>query len=94
MFGPGGGYTPLDVGSDAFVAFTRSDPDGVPAAITIVATWRSTDGQSGEVVLPDGRWRDVLRDDAPIVELRQTTDSLWSGAAQGVGCAVLERVVG
>jgi (1->4)-alpha-D-glucan 1-alpha-D-glucosylmutase len=92
VFGPDGGYTPLETGSDALVGFARTGRDDIPATITIVASWRSTDGQDEEIVLPEGRWRDVLRDDVHDVEHQVTTGSLWSGATAGFGCAVLERV--
>jgi (1->4)-alpha-D-glucan 1-alpha-D-glucosylmutase len=52
-FGPGGGYTPLDAGSDV-CAFTRGDGD-----VLVVVPLRGASGRAVIDVRP-GRYRDVL----------------------------------
>jgi (1->4)-alpha-D-glucan 1-alpha-D-glucosylmutase len=68
-FGSQGGYVALDATgthANAVLAFARADAAGA-RAVTIVSTrvveaWGDT-----AVVLPEGTWRNVLDDDAPVV---------------------------
>jgi (1->4)-alpha-D-glucan 1-alpha-D-glucosylmutase len=71
-FGSEAGYLPLDIvghHADRVLAFARTDGSS-PLVVTIVVarsmgveTWEHT-----SVVLPDGSWRDVLADDAVVVD--------------------------
>ena len=68
-FGSQGGYTALDVTgthADAVLAFARADVDGA-RAVTIVSTRVIEAWDDTAVVLPEGPWRNVLDDDAPVV---------------------------
>ena len=69
-FGSQGGYTALDVTgthADAVLAFARADVAGA-RAVTIVSTRVIEAWDDTAVVLPEGAWRNVLDDDAPVVD--------------------------
>ena len=69
-FGGSAGYMPLEVTgahADCVLAFARSAPDAGPVVVTVVAM-RSVESWGDTAVhLPDGTWRNVLADDAPVL---------------------------
>jgi (1->4)-alpha-D-glucan 1-alpha-D-glucosylmutase len=69
-FGPDAGYAALEVTGrrkDAVIAFARADSDG-PAVVTVVAIREVSGWADTAVELPDGSWRNVLDDDAAVVD--------------------------
>lgn len=69
--GPGAGYVPVATSSPCALAFART-ADGEPRAVTVATRLQGTVERHGgwrdhTVVLPPGRWRDVLRTGAGAV---------------------------
>ena len=68
-FGAGAGHVGLDVTgahADAVLAYARTGPAG--AEVVAVVAMRTVDDWADTAVgLPDGSWRNVLEDDAPVV---------------------------
>ena len=53
--------------ADCVLAFARSAPDASPVVVTVVAM-RSVESWGDTAVhLPEGTWRNVLTDDAPVI---------------------------
>ncbi len=67
VFGPGGGYLPLQVKDDVnVIAFARTDQSGAARVVTVVAPPGVMPARP--LPLPPGRWRHVLVDNELAVE--------------------------